>query len=392
MGKQVILGKFPFIDFFSHYGPLTMMTSAVGLWLTGSLLGEVLICVGGYGLSLFLIFIILRPCVPISIASLAVAVSLAVLPRFYKWYYWLFPLLALYLFSLLVIAKTPMGRFQVIAAAGLGSGMAFLYRIDLGLACTTFYLISYGAFVCWGRVKLLSLRELIVFLMANVTPIALWLIILFGKGGESAVFDYFRSTLFGAVGAIRYWSVPIPIFNIRAPLSVMSGTAVLYLLLPFVYVSALVTSQAILSNIEEKDHQRGSLIFGSGLMGIALLPQSLHRSDTGHLLQVMAPFIVCAPLLGYSIWRASGKSLIKKVPLGKILVVICLTSLAFSLFAVRHSCGIDFQCYSWPWTRYSSIVGGIEEVLNNPVALVSRRIKQLTENGDAVLVLSLIHI
>ena len=56
IGTQVLLGKVPGFDVVIAYGPLVMYTSALGLWLTHSLIGETILCSTGYALSVFLIY------------------------------------------------------------------------------------------------------------------------------------------------------------------------------------------------------------------------------------------------------------------------------------------------------------------------------------------------
>ena len=56
IGTQVLLGKVPGIDLPIAYGPMVMYTSALGLWLSDSLIGETLLCSLGYAFSVFLIY------------------------------------------------------------------------------------------------------------------------------------------------------------------------------------------------------------------------------------------------------------------------------------------------------------------------------------------------
>jgi hypothetical protein len=105
LGRQITLGKFPFVDMFFHYGPLTALTSAIGIWLSGSLLGETLICVIGYTAALFLVFALVRAHASTTTGLCATIFSFLMMSRFYKWYYWLFPLLSLYIFHRALVSK-----------------------------------------------------------------------------------------------------------------------------------------------------------------------------------------------------------------------------------------------------------------------------------------------
>ncbi|GMR24378.1 MAG: hypothetical protein BMS9Abin37_2915 [Acidobacteriota bacterium] len=55
LGRQIFFGKFPYVDLFFHYGPLTAFTSAFAIWLSDSLVTETLVCALGYALALFLL-------------------------------------------------------------------------------------------------------------------------------------------------------------------------------------------------------------------------------------------------------------------------------------------------------------------------------------------------
>ena len=142
LGRHLLLGKKPFVDFFFLYGPLTGYTSALGLWLTNGVIGEVVICSLGYALSVScLYYAVSRAWGRASLASRAgglvvVFVALNLMSRFFKWYYWLFPLATLLCLRravLLVAKERPADR--ALLAAGFVAGVGGLYRLDLGLAC-----------------------------------------------------------------------------------------------------------------------------------------------------------------------------------------------------------------------------------------------------------------
>ena len=56
IATQILLGKVPGIDVITAYGPMAMYTSALGLKLSDSLIGETILCASGYSLCLFLIY------------------------------------------------------------------------------------------------------------------------------------------------------------------------------------------------------------------------------------------------------------------------------------------------------------------------------------------------
>ena len=96
MGRQILLGRFPGVDLLLFYGPLVGCTSALALWLAGSLIGEVALCSLGYGTALFLMHRIARRWVSPIAGWIVPLAGLLLLARFYKWSYWLFPVAVLY--------------------------------------------------------------------------------------------------------------------------------------------------------------------------------------------------------------------------------------------------------------------------------------------------------
>src|SRR5262245_19485345 len=127
IGQQVVLGQRLFVDVFLHYGPLVAYTSALGLAVHDSLVPETVICALGYAASIALVFSTARVLIG-RVAGVALSVlAVVLLARFYKWYYWLFPLLTVFL-----AVRAPADGHARGDGLGLVTGVAFLYRMDLG--------------------------------------------------------------------------------------------------------------------------------------------------------------------------------------------------------------------------------------------------------------------
>lgn len=92
IATQILLGKVPGIDVITAYGPMAMYTSALGLKLSDSLIGETILCTGGYSLCLFLIYWLVKNHSTICLGLVAAWAGFLVEARFYKWYVWLIPL------------------------------------------------------------------------------------------------------------------------------------------------------------------------------------------------------------------------------------------------------------------------------------------------------------
>src|SRR5271166_1139721 len=99
MGTAVVDGRLPGIDYFTLYGPFVGLTSGLGLAVTGSLTGEIVICAVGYALAICCASSVVRRQTSPIFGWICVFALLLLLPRYYKWYYWLFPLSQLAFFQ-----------------------------------------------------------------------------------------------------------------------------------------------------------------------------------------------------------------------------------------------------------------------------------------------------
>src|SRR5919109_5304669 len=103
-GLAMLAGRLPGVDYLTPFGPLVAASSAAGLWLGQHgvlplLAGEVVICAAGFALTIALLAgFVSRWTRPwLGVAS---AVALVLLfPRYYKWYYWLWPAVVLLMFE-----------------------------------------------------------------------------------------------------------------------------------------------------------------------------------------------------------------------------------------------------------------------------------------------------
>jgi hypothetical protein len=109
LGRAVLAGRIPGVDYYTLYGPLVGVASALGFVLTGNIIGEILICAAGYACAIALAFSVVRREAGGPFAVAVALFLLAVFPRYYKWYYWLWPAVFLYS-SHLYLARHAAGR------------------------------------------------------------------------------------------------------------------------------------------------------------------------------------------------------------------------------------------------------------------------------------------
>ena len=143
VADMLLAGKVQGVDLFTHYGPFVGYASGAARLLGGKFIGEVVLCAAGYGASCALIFGLVARFGGRHAAAITVISFLMLLPRFYKWYYCFFPLVALAL-SLALVDRLRARQSILLLLLGIGvvSGIALFFRMDLGLQHTATILFA----------------------------------------------------------------------------------------------------------------------------------------------------------------------------------------------------------------------------------------------------------
>lgn len=296
IGRQILLGSFPDIDLFFHYGPLVGYASALVLWLAGNLIGEVVLCSLGYGTALFLMHRIARRWAS-SIAGWIVPLAgFLLLARFYKWYYWLFPVAVLYSYHRYLDGGRERSRWLLIG--GLIAGAGGLFRHDLGLVFAIF-IPSLLLAESWHLKRWLVSRAA-CFFAGLAVPLLIWLAVLAVAGGTGAVRDYFVATLVGSTGYAENWAVPIRFFDWTDPFSLRSIQSGLFVGQAMFFVTCVAcTLIGGLGGFLRRSTGGGRyhLMTAVGVLGIGLSPQGFVRADVHHLLQILPMYLLGAAVL-----------------------------------------------------------------------------------------------
>ena len=288
---QISFGGHPFIDFRSTYGPLTFYASALGQILSGNrIIGEIILIVVGYGVAYLLLFeLFFGASRKLSISSICLCFALLLMPRFYKYYIILGPILALYsAWKYIDNRSTKSFLFMSFAVAITG-----LYRFDFGIytalcGLTTIILTNSKQNIA----KLL--KPVGVFLLVIVGLASPWLLWGLYKGGLA---NYVGDTLSGILNQGVGLSLPFPRYKFTE--SVISNGNITFGLFVF-YNIIPATSLAVLFTLKEKLSQNEKYkIFATLILAQLTLIQAAHRSDFGHLLQsIPIGFVLIAWLLG----------------------------------------------------------------------------------------------
>ncbi|NEP60880.1 MAG: hypothetical protein F6K31_28505 [Symploca sp. SIO2G7] len=390
LGRQVVLGKFPYVDQFFHYGPLTAFTSAIGIWLWDSLISETLICAFGYACSIFLIHYLTKRNISNIFGYAAPALSFLLLARFYKWYYWLFPMLALYIVDKFVRVREKDGFWLL--GAGFLSGISGLYRLDLGLLNFVFFLCVIPFLGVPFKPRKIF-KDIGIFVLIFLISFFIWFVPLYLHGGT--VQDYFLSTLVGGHGIQTEWSLSLPKFNWQQLLSEESS---LYVALLVLFLSALFCIFSALS-IYVRHLRKGQINdrsylfpFAVGLMAIGISPQALVRADIHHFLQVLPPVILAVGCSLMHIQSRSWHYRNHRYRIHKLISQLIRVSLVIilSLIVWRIQDFGQLELTSWhtsPISRYKQLNQGVNADIEHPIVDLIHSIQSNVEQDEPILVI-----
>jgi hypothetical protein len=382
IGTQVLLGSVPGIDIVIAYGPLVMYTSALGLWLTNSLIGETIICATGYAVSLFLLYHLVSRYASKFSGFAAAGFGFLLQARVYKWYIWLIPMAILWAWHR-YIRCAPAQRRRWVLAGGSVLGVSWLYRPDFGTLELLFCLVFLGLIEVSEPPRDVArvLRTLGIFLLSFSIFPAAWFGYLIARAGPLAPLTYLETTVQVSLAISTGMAMPPP--PIRSVI-------VAFWLIPATYVFSLVAVwyRSRASRLDS----RSWFLLASALVGIGCLHQAMHRMDPGHLLQVVPPAIICASLIASEIvGGAQGLNLpVRARPWIRLAGVGYVVVLVFIGLKLSHWGQNDLEPFSpWPHERYSNLADPLGQSGHDPRALALAAIANRTEPGESILVFPL---
>lgn len=309
---QILSGEHPFIDFRSSYGPLTFYASAFGQILSGNrIIGEIILIVAGYLTAYLLLFILFyKVSRKLSISVIYLCLALMLMPRFYKYYIVLGPILTL--FSVWkYIDNRSTKSFVLMSFAIVITG---LYRFDFGIytalcGITTIILINMRQ-----NIRKI-LKPMYMLLLVTVGLASPWLLWALYKGGLA---NYLVDTLSGILNQSEGLSLPFPYYTFDE--SVISNTNITFGLFVF-YNTIPVTSLGVLFALRDKLNQNIKYkIITTIILAQLTLMQAMHRSDIGHLLQsIPISFVLLAWL-----FRVTTQSYLKVTRKNRKRLAACI--------------------------------------------------------------------
>lgn len=375
LGTQILHGQVPVRDFDFYAGPAIWYLSALGLALSGSLIGETVLCALGYAAALALLFRAAARGSSVTAGLVSTAAALLLLPRFYKWYFALAPLAVLTLW----LRHRRWGSRRSAWELALGVGVVSLLRPDLGatslVAVLALTLLPTGP-DSWVRRR----RDVLILLAGAAVPHAVWLVYLTLAGGAGATFDYLYTQTLGSLGAASGLGVPFPTLDLSNPWGRPSRLAPGYFLVPCLFFLGLVRGLRRLRR-DRRDPVAGALV-ASAVVGASTLHQTLHRSDGQHLLQVLPLSLVLLPLLVSDLRRREGGRWQR--PAALVLVALALVA-AWGLWPYGR---VDLRP---PWSvgqRYRGLADPLRNEKHRVIQAV-RELRRQTAADERVLIFPL---
>jgi len=388
LGRQIVLGKFPFVDFFPHYGPLVAFTSGLGIWIWDSLIAETVICATGYALAIFLIYRLTGLYVSNLAGIPTASLGFLLLARYYKWYYWLFPMLALYCFHR-VLKHGKSNAVSPLFWSGVLDGIAALYRLDLGIACACFHLICYSWFAGPESGFRKSAGRFGFFILGACLPLLTWLSVLYFKVGSWGIRDFFVASLAGARWTVEEFGLPMPFFNLAEPFSDVSRSSAAFLAVAITYIVAVWQGSRTIYSGAAENVNKAKFTLAVCILGLGLMPQALQRPDVHHLLQVLPPALIAGAIVTSNLWgqRKPADQMPLKSWLPKSLALAYVAFAALTVWGIRGYGGFDLASWhSFPFDRYRGLVEGTTGRGPHVVPSLVSAIRRLTSSDDCLLV------
>ncbi len=322
--QEILNGFHPFVDIMGNiYGPLVFYFSTLGQLLSGNrLIGEIFIIVIGYLSSYLLLYYLMeRFTKSFMISYLLLITLLLFLPRFYKYYIVLAPILVLFSIYYLIFRNR---NYNGVVFLGISCGISILFRFDFGV-----YAFIVGLSVIYLSLKDKGkkiLRNNFIYFTASVFFVGLpfLLLLILNNRFPGAIIETFEVV----VGMAHGMDLPVPVFNFHQSLFSLYNNISLFFwffrILPFIVLIILLTLK---KKIEQKERL---FIFVTSVFSILLYIQALNRPHIFHTLQAIPmQFILIAWIFGYSNKKIVRKSFSIKLAIVSTTLILLFLIIPF---------------------------------------------------------------
>jgi hypothetical protein len=193
------------------------------------------------------------------------------------------------------------------------------------------------------------------------------------------------ASLAGATGAVRQWSLPLPAFDWTDPSLLAVGHLLALILLPATYVVCLIAGMGEGWIRPSRHARRQRLMAATGIMGLGLLPQALHRTDVQHLLQVLPPMLLAVPLLARRVSEGA------RTAVGSLAIGCYVGALLVAAVALAPSARADLVVLdAHPVARLRELQRGIAALPSHPLVEAIMATRAATSPDERVLVVPLV--
>jgi hypothetical protein len=387
LATAVAAGDLPGFDFVTQYGPFVAFTSYLGLVLTGNATGEMLICAFGYSAAIAIVVSIVWKETGHVTAIVAFAAQLLLFSRYYKWYYWLFPLLGLVASRRYWNVSRQRGNEAALIMIGIWGqivGISALFRYDLGLE---------GAVVGGAAIIVADLSphrtarmsavvvRVTLFLLASAILPTLYLTLIGVLRDAAQLWIFVRSMYSGAVDTVEFYGIPPFQIDLVHPRLQNLVLTVLQFIVPAVYATGMLMPLGRLLRDPPTFSAREYTLFCAAVTGLGIFPQAVHRGDIHHLLQVIPPFIITLGILCRDIFWNEHLYSRKAQVAGAAIAGLLLAALAIVLPGAAFDLGPLVRNPIRTWQTLAGLPGSLE---SNPVADMALAIRRLTPPRSTV--------
>jgi hypothetical protein len=385
LGAAVAAGRLPGVDFVTQYGPFVAFSSYVGLALTGNVTGEMLVCALGYATAITIVVSIVWRETGWVASSAAFAAMLLMFPRYYKWYYCLFPIVGLAVAQRYWDeARARTNQLVTIFGWGLVTGTGVLFRFDLGFAGAVIgavAIVTADLAVRRADTVRIVFTHVALFLFAAAILPVLYLAFIGALRDVAQIGIFLHSIYSGTADTVDYYSIrPFRIDRVN-PTAQMLGLAALQAIMPAAYAIGAFISVKNLMGDPEKLSARDYTLFCAAVTGLGILPQAFHRADIQHLLQVMAPFFIVLALLGHRVVFNRHRHNRMELVAAAFVSGLALAAMVMVLPAAALDLGPVDRNPVRTWRMLARLPGSLR---SNPVADMAFAIRHLTPPGSSV--------
>lgn len=370
MGQAILNGRLPGIDYFTLYGPMVAYASALGKALTGDLIGEIIICAAGYSAALVCAFHALRKSSGILAGLVFLGGALVLLPRYYKWYFWFFPLVNYLLFTLMALSKRRTGKFFLLW--GLFGGVSLLFRTDMGVCSLIFSQVC-----CFMALRKGYGQTVKPYMAGYLLPPLAYLALILTQGGWNALSQYGRVTFFSIWDILHTYS---GLSEVNGRLHMSYHPSMLAFLIPCLaaYIIAIVWGWR--HRRKGPDRQFALAVFAAALQGLCMFTQA-YRPDIQHVQQMIPCYLILFSLL--------AERAVQRFRTGdRPTVVLALTLLlTFVVMPVFHKAKTDLAPWTRDWGSNFHILRTLPQSRpDSPLAVIASELSRITSPNEPVFI------